>query len=168
MNGLKDSLSEPVGRAHEETFVPHGVGPRVLDLVSNRCSVIVEMDGGDDHGVVGETVTRLKPLRLVHAERESVGFLSSRAQTRQQLNTLGSTDKYETYLVVERLGVPDPVSPDSRSSRITSEEDRLVRLDASDNSLLEGRGGRVDVCDGDRSRFSTRVSPSSPRCFADE
>lgn len=103
------------------------------------------MDGGDDHGVVGETVTRLKPLRLVHAERESVGFLSSRAQTRQQLNTLGSTDKYETYLVVERLGVPDPVSPDSGSSRITSEEDRLVRLDTSDHGLFEGRGGCVDV-----------------------
>jgi hypothetical protein len=103
------------------------------------------MDGGDDHGVVGETVTRLKPLRLVHAERESVGFLSSRAQTRQQLNTLGSTDKYETYLIVERLGVPDPVSPDSRSSRITSEEDRLVRLDTGDHGLFEGRGGCVDV-----------------------
>lgn len=103
------------------------------------------MDGGDDHGVIGETVTRLKPLRLVHAERESVGFLSSRAQTRQQLNTLGSTDKYETYLVVERLGVPDPVSPDSRSSRITSEEDRLVRLDTGDNGLFESGGACVDV-----------------------
>lgn len=86
MNGLKDSLSEPVGRAHEEAFVPYGVGPRVLDLVSNRCSVVVEMDGGDDHGVVGEAVPRLKPLRLVHPEREPVGFLCIRAQTREQLN----------------------------------------------------------------------------------
>jgi hypothetical protein len=47
------------------------------------------MDGGDDHRVVGEAVTRLKPLRLVHSEREPVGFLCGGAQTRQQLKTWG-------------------------------------------------------------------------------
>lgn len=37
--------------------------------------MLVNMYSGDNHGMVGHTVTGLKPLRLVHVQLEPVGSL---------------------------------------------------------------------------------------------
>lgn len=70
-----DILSEPLGGHHEEALLSCIDRPTVFDLVPDGFALIIDVHGGDDHGMIGDAVTGLQPLGLVHVELESECFL---------------------------------------------------------------------------------------------
>jgi hypothetical protein len=111
----KDLLSEPLGGHHEEALLSGVARPRVFDLVSNGFALVIYMHGGDDHGMIGDTVTGLQPLSLVHVELEAECFLQVQVWSDSVRAVRG-----ETYLILVSLGIEDSLVPDERGSNVTT------------------------------------------------
>jgi len=60
----RDSLIEPSIGHNEEALVAGAFAPRILNFVSNRPSIRIKVNGGDNHRMRHRALCSLEALRL--------------------------------------------------------------------------------------------------------